>query len=361
MVRRCHRGPSLPLILGSLLGLFSTIQPADACRCAQRSLGEYFQAADEVMVARLDSTTVRGDRRIFHFESPLATMKNAETSLPYVSYLSSAACAVAAEPGAVYVVFAEHDTNAEVAWLSSCNGSRIHQPKEGEPRGFEDVPPRFVISQLNALAGLDILQRIVAKEPRLDDLEGQQLVGLLDIPAFADGGSVQLHRGPGTTTEAFTTVDAMVDLVSRESDYEVPSASVYAVIDGWYKLRLDNGGPWGWLPPTSGGRYLPIDDLLVNRLAYLNAHWDGFLWPEAGAGLPMRQPVQGQPDESRIAIPINILESVRLGGTSLWWRLEILQSSPCDGAALPEVAITGWIPAYGTDGEPAAWFYSRGC
>lgn len=356
----CRHRSGLPLILSCLLGLFMTTQPAAACRCAQRSLSDYFQAADEVFVARLGSATVQGDRRVFHFEAPLGRMKGRPGGLAYVSNLSSAACAVAADPGAVYVVFAEHDDAAEAAWLSSCNGSRIHQPEDGEARGFEDVPPHLVISQLNALAGLDLLQRIAANEPRLDDVESRRLVGLLDIAALADGGSVVLHRGPAVSTEVVATVAAMADLGTRESDYEVPSANVYAVVDGWHKLRLKGDRVWGWLPPARGDRFFAMDELPVRRLAYLNAHWDGFLWPEAGAGLPSRQPVEALPGYDRIEIPVNILESVRLAGTSLWWRVEILQSSPCGGGT-PKVSTTGWIPAYGSDGEPAAWFYSRGC
>lgn len=357
----CHRQRRLGFLVlgGALLLLSVATQPASACRCAQRSLGEYFQTADEVLVARLSSTTVEGERRTFHFEAPQMVMKSAATSLPYVSSTSSASCAVSAEPGATYVVFAEHDANTGVAWLSTCNGTRIHLPTEGEARGFDDVPTRFVVSQLNALAGLDLLQRIAAHEPRPDDPDSRGLVGLLDIAPFAHGGSVPLYGGPDAASPVLATVSAMAELDSHESSYEIPSACVFAVVDGWYKLRR-RGGDWGWLAAASAGTYWPMDELPVQRLSYLNEHWDGFVWPEVGAGLPLRSPRHGESVGGRVAVPINVLESLRLGG-SLWFRIEIYDKSICEGGDAPRIQMTGWIPAYGADGEPATWFFSRGC
>jgi hypothetical protein len=59
--------------------------------------------------------------------------------------------------------------------------------------------------------------------------------------------------------------------------------------------------------------------------------------------------------------PVEVLEARRLGEV-LWFRVDVLSASPCEVTENePEVVSTGWVPAYGHDGEPAVWYYSRGC
>lgn len=347
---------------------------AKACRCEQRTLAEYFAAADEVFIAQLTSTTIDGDRSILTFDSDTSRLKaSKKPQLPFASYRSSATCGVEIELGATYVVFAEHDVASRVAWLSSCNGSRVHLPNEGEARGFEDVPARFVASQLNGLAGLDILRRVSEHEPRPDDPTNERLVGLLDIPSLAQGGQVALRSKPIDTAEVIATVSSMEDLDHRENGYEIDAAVVFAVVDGWYKLRLADG-TFAWqstssatatptaAAPTAAAPtavYSPMDELPIRRLTYLNEHWDGWVWPGMGAGLPNRRPAYDATTTSRAQFPVHILESSRIG-SSLWFRVELLKASPCDGGE-STVVLSGWIPAYGASGEPAVWFYSRGC
>lgn len=366
------------LLLVSLLGVAET---ADACRCEQRPLADYFAAADEVFIARLASASVDTERhrQVFTFEAlapphkPVSSQKTGP-EWPYATGLSTASCAVPAEIGAVYVVFAEHDPQEEVAWLTTCNGTRIQLGAGGEPQGFVDVPPRFVPSQLNALAGLEVLREITTREPDPGDQESETLVGLLDLPPFSHGGLVFLRTRPEPDAELVASPDSMEALVHRESGYEVEAAEVYAVADGWYKLRLAESteggdarnaaacGEFVWLSPEGAGTYWPLDELPIRRLAYLNEHWSGFVWPEAGAGLPVRSGSY-DPAAERAEIPVRVLESTRLASSlagSLWFRIEVLDSSPCEGGD-PRVLLTGWTPAYGISGEPVVWFYSRGC
>ena len=350
------RGLGLWLLLAALL---SAAAEARACRCPERSLAEYFSDADEVFVARLESVSPRGEEWSFDFEAGAPRLKaTAEATAQYLSHGSSAACAVEREPGAVYVVFAQYDPDGVSAWLTSCNGTRIHRSKQGDVHGFEDVPPRFVQSQLNGLAGLEALSAILAQEPSPDDPESESLVGLLDIAPFAHGGHIDLHREPVAAAEAVASVSSMAELRHREAGYEFEAAEVYAVLEGWYKLRLETGA-FGWLPQHSGGTYWPLDELPVGRLAYLNTHWSGFVWPEAGAGLPQRSSLYGDAAYPRGEYPARVLESRRIGG-SLWFRVEILNSDGCQGGE-PRSLLGGWVPAYGSGGEPAVWFHSRGC
>jgi hypothetical protein len=119
-------------------------------------------------------------------------------------------------------------------------------------------------------------------------------------------------------------------------------------------VRLSDGR-YGWLAAEHGGSWFAFDDLPVNRLSYLTAAWPGFLWPAPGAGLPLRVP---RPTDGR-EVPVNTVRSTRIGG-SLWFYVERLSASPCDGGE-PRVVASGWLPAHGPDGAPAVWFYSRGC
>ncbi len=348
----------------AVTGVLAMAPAAHACRCPQRTLGDYFAAADEVFIATLEATVldetaaVGGERQIFSFTTDAPRLKAVVGErLPYVSYRSSAACAVEAVPGAIYAVFADYDAAEGVAWLSSCNGSRILMAQGREPRGFEDVPARFVPSQLNALAGLDLLRAIAKHEPQPDDLASERLVGLLDVAAL-EGGKVQLHAGPNQATEVVATAVTMEDLIRRESDYEVDAGVVYAVVDGWFKLRLARG-VFGWLAKEQAGTYSSFDELPVNRLSYLNEHWTGFVWPSPGAGLPVRSTQHAGAKTGRAESAARILESTRIG-SSLWFRVDVLSASECESEQA-RVVLSGWVPAYGVTGEPAVWFYSRGC
>ena len=336
--------------------------PADACRCAQRNLAEYFDAASEVATARLHSVTGMEERRLMlQFEllaPPYKTQRSlsAGDRLSYQTAASSAACGIAPEKDAVYVLFARQ-TGDETTMLQidTCSGTRVLLPTDGQAReGFKDVPARFIPQQLNALAGLSVLKSIAAAQPDASDANNETLVGLLDVAGFSHAGHALLLARPDPDAERQAEVDDYGGLATREVGYETPSAVVYARVGGWYKLRTSNGD-YGWLPPEYAGTFFPYDELPVRRLAYLPLPWHGFVWPSPGAGLPVRVlPPDGQREQ-----PAEILESTSIGG-SLWFRVNLLEASPCEGGQGGK-GTTGWIPGYREDGTPVAWYYSRGC
>lgn len=333
--------------------------PKGVCRCAERSLAQYYEAADEVFVGTLVESEAHGEGlRRFHFEGIGEPYKGAEdaTALPYVSSTSSASCGVQAERGAVYVVFAEHDPQSGVAWLTTCNGTRVHRAADGSTRGFEGVPAEFVVSQLAALAGLDALRRVAAATPDPSDPTNESILGLLDVAAFTHAPEIPLFEGPSTETLVLGSASTYEELEHRESGYEVDAAVVYAVVDGWYKVRRSDG-TFGWLAPDAAGTFWPLGDLLLRRLAYLTLDWNRWIWPQPGAGNPFRvsYPVGERPREQMV----NILSATDVGGT-LWLEVEVLDSNPCEGD--PEsIRARGWVPAYGEASTPVAWYYSRGC
>ena len=165
-----------------------------------------------------------------------------------------------------------------------------------------------------------------------------------------------LFETPGTDAAVLANITSYTQVKSREVGYEVPAAVVYARADGWYRLRLADGR-YGWTPAADAGTYFAYQDLPLRRLSYLTGSWSGFIWPQAGAGLPLR--LGASSETGNREVPANVIDSQRIGG-SLWFRVEILDGNRCDSAS-PATRAAGWIPAYGRDGTPTAWYYSRGC
>ncbi len=346
------------LITLVLLATFS--HPADACRCAQRTLSEYYQLADEVFVGTLMQVRPFSDgTQEFRFKvhgEPYKSSQPGSVRAPYVSHTSTASCSVAEQPGAVYVVFAEHDDEQEAAWLTSCNGTRIHRSTDGVTHGFDEVPARFVVSQLTALAGLDALQRVAAVEPTPNDPMSTSVIGLLDVSAFSHAEAVKLFIAASFESKIAAVVGRYDDLKYREASYESRAALVFALVDGWYKVQLRNE-QFAWLAPDAAGTYWPLEKLLPNRLSYLTGDWNRFVWPHIGAGIPHRLSYSGDARPREQAV--NVLAAARIA-SSLWLEVEVISSNGCDGG--PEKVLSrGWIPAYGESGSPVAWFYSRGC
>jgi hypothetical protein len=110
----------------------------------------------------------------------------------------------------------------------------------------------------------------------------------------------------------------------------------------------------GWLHSADVGAFRPVDSLVVNRLNYLTPSWD----------LHIRDQPSQQAERTAVGverareIPAKVLETV-MRPDGAWLRVEVLDKSPCEGT--PTVVATGWIPVWGQDARPTAWFYSRGC
>lgn len=349
-----------------LLWLAAT--PAQACRCAQQNLADYFDAAQEVVMGRLSGwKPVEGEEAqlALRVELVAPAYKTSTTAAGdtddiriYRTADNSAGCGLASSAGAVYLFFAEPGGIGEAdapLQVNSCSGSRIILPTDGsEPVGFQDVPARFVPQQLNGLAGMELLRTIAQHYPNPADISNDKLIGLLDVAGFSHVGHALLFEQPSREGAQPVRISSYTELETREVAYETPAAVVYAGSGGWSRLRRASG-EFGWLPPDYAGSFFPYGELPVRRLAYLSLPWHGFLWPEAGAGLPYREAMPaGQREQA-----VEVLESTRIGN-SLWFRIVLLAVSPCDGGETGS-GSTGWIPAYRENGDPAVWYYSRGC
>ena len=335
---------------------------ASACRCEERPLSDYFNNAEFVAIGELVSAEAAGDDRRLGFRLRTSPHKGKagddDSRITIVTAASTATCGVQPDVGAIYVLFAYADAeNPKQLRVDTCSGTRVHiSTSLDEPVGFVDVPARFVAGQLNALMGMEVLRNVSANAPQSDSANNDALVGLLDLKALAHGGSTRLYKAPNRTSPVMADVDRWDQLEHREVGYEVNAAVVYQTIPGWYRLRLADGAHV-WAEAEHAGTWFDYADLPVRRLAYLTESWPGLLWPNAGAGLPTRYSVHGDLQKREYAV--NVLESTVIGGMP-FFRVEYLESSPCE-ASEPAIRGVGWVPAYDAEGEPAVWYYSRGC
>jgi hypothetical protein len=267
-------------------------------------------------------------------------------------------CAIPLVPGSIFLVFASPDPAApSVLGSNGCAGTRpyLFEPG-GEPQGFDDVPGRFLMSQLDALSGMAVIRDFAANHPDTSDSANERLVGMLDLAALAHGGTVAVWENPRLDSAVLAIVSIYAEVESREVEYEVGAATGFARVNGWTKIRLSDGR-FGWVSPEGAGTWFPYDELVVNRLNYLTGDWSGHVWPEPGAGIPARSTLKDTTGREEYAAEVR--ESADLAGT-LWLRVAVFESSPCETGD-PRVVISGWIPAYGQTGDPVAWFFSRGC
>jgi hypothetical protein len=142
------------------------------------------------------------------------------------------------------------------------------------------------------------------------------------------------------------------ELPTREFDYEMPGAIVVEHRDGWFRIKLHDRS--AWLKASLADQFLPLSQLFDEfaGLTEINKFSGRLLsTPSASARGPIMPAVKPRQ-------PV-IVREVR----GDWVHLDVMSSSPCTAGneGPPEVVATGWLPLYGSDGEPTVWFSSRGC
>jgi len=338
--------------------LLSSNSAALDCACTERTLAAYYADADSVLMAVIESISVLDESAAAGYKVHYRPLDSAwKTPASQVGedafFISapSAGCSLDVQTGAVWILFLERDPMARI---NRCSGSRALRSDGASADGsgaaavtgsFSDVPARFVASQLNALAGLDVLQDLHASDHN-------RLLGLLDIKVLAHGGKVTIHADDSPSAAVIASIDRMEQLQHREASYEYAAAEVYGVSDFGYMIRMRDGRH-GWLAQADAGTLFDYAHLVVNRLNYLNRNWHGMLWPDAGAGIPLRLQQLGQSRPARVNATVQVADS-------LWLQVDVLSSDGCDGSTAKTMA-SGWTPAWLVDGEPAVWFHSRGC
>jgi hypothetical protein len=194
--------------------------------------------------------------------------------------------------------------------------------------------------------------RFVLGEVRLfASPDSQRAVGTIRVDrnwSFpAEGGCEGLRVGVHLTDPAQSS-----ELPVREYDYEIPAAIVLEQRGGWFKVRLSDGA--AWLRASAKDRFLPLRELLTRSLTHLTDEFGGRLAMTPGGA----QTVQS--DSTLAGRTVNVGGFREIAG-QLWIQVEILSWSLCESDEKPAILGRGWVPAHTKSGEPAVWFYSRGC
>jgi hypothetical protein len=196
--------------------------------------------------------------------------------------------------------------------------------------------------------------------PPPDTARTDSILALATLGQDADSlwlaNGVTLHTAPDSRAALITTVTRLDEVEQRELSYEEPAIVVRGSVPGWVRVALATGQR-GWLavPPTL--RVVSLDSILPQSLSYLTPVWDRRIrsTPELAATTANAPGID--PDEDEIAV--DIIEAVRNAG-GLWWRVRVLDASPCESLDTPRAIAEGWIPAW-HGGKLTAEWYSRGC
>jgi hypothetical protein len=165
---------------------------------------------------------------------------------------------------------------------------------------------------------------------------------------FNAGGCEGLEVGVRMAGDA-----AVQPFPTQEYGYEEPGAVVLERRDRWFRVRLSSGS--AWLEASALDEFYSLDRLYEQSLTYLTDAWNRRLSASPGtADRAARHPIRTG------GFPARVGRSSREHG-ELWFFVEILSHSGCDGNVEPTVADRGWVQAHGTSGEPSIWFRSRGC
>ena len=183
------------------------------------------------------------------------------------------------------------------------------------------------------------------------------------LPA-ANPVAVPIYDAPEGGARKLAELEEIDDFEYREYTYEGGAAVVYERRPGWYRIgvraAMETDRTSAWLSAKSAGALLDLSDLLVGSQAYLNEHWDGYVWtaPEGGMRGGLSKLKRNRDPNAREEYAARVVD-VREIGDGVWLQIEMLSGS-CSGGA-PSVVDSGWVPAYAESGDLVAWLNARGC
>ena len=181
--------------------------------------------------------------------------------------------------------------------------------------------------------------------------DSARIVGVIRVDegwtASSNGGCEGLKVGVHMTGTA-----ASDPLPTKEYGYEEPGAIVLERRGKWFRVRLTVGS--AWLEASAQDTFYSVEQLFTDSLTYLTEAWTGQVAASPGsAGRAAKSP--------RLARqPVRVRRAAR-EKDGLWFLVDIMSHSACEGDGEPTVADQGWVPAYGQADAPTIWFFSRGC
>ncbi len=142
-------------------------------------------------------------------------------------------------------------------------------------------------------------------------------------------------------------------LPTMEYGYEEPGAIVLERRGQWFRVRLATGS--AWLEASAQNEFHEFEQLLGRGQDYLTEAWNGHVAASPGSvGRPAKSP------RGAVFQPVHVRRTSRQNG-DLWFLVDVMSHSECEGGGEPTVTDSGWVPAYGRDNEAVIWFSPRGC
>ena len=185
-----------------------------------------------------------------------------------------------------------------------------------------------------------------------------------EIPLYAAAASdqpigwIRADRHPASDTDCYRVIvnvrwkDGRVQgLPTEEYEEEEPLAAIVMEQRGrWFKIQVPDGS--AWLHASTTEEYFPLQQLLVQRPAYLTDAWDRTLAnAPGGAG-------KAATDPARRFVPVQFVSSRQFRG-ALWLKIEVMSHTIYESDDPPRVVATGWVPAHDRTGRAVVWFHSR--
>lgn len=221
-----------------------------------------------------------------------------------------------------------------------------HQPGE-RVIGLLDLPD-VTANYLNK--GCEYLAEQESTNPPLysEPSNAAPMSGAVYMRQHPEYGCTMLFKRAGSAREE--------ELPTEESGYEIPAAIVYERRGRWFRIAVPRGS--AWINRANDENFLPYPQLLTRKMAYLTDGWDGQLRKSAG----VLGAIEALPVEWKKEIPkeIEVLGVIRLG-TDDWLHVRFDVGRCGDDSLKALKPMEAWLPAYRSDGKPAAWFHSRGC
>ena len=142
-------------------------------------------------------------------------------------------------------------------------------------------------------------------------------------------------------------------LPTEEYEYEAPAAIVLEQRGRWFRLRLASGAAWVLASPRD--EFRSLETLFEGSMTFLTSDWSRQLADNPSTrSRTTHVPANGEEPSVRV------LKSARVRG-QLWFQIEVMSHSICNDPSEPKVIDRGWVAAHSRSGQPAIWFFSRGC
>lgn len=207
--------------------------------------------------------------------------------------------------------------------------------------------------ELPGLFGLGACDQFTPKSVVLRSSPGGPVVGMALVVkphAISSQGGCE----PATVGVRMTGTTATQDLPTAEFGYEAPGAIVYEQRGKWFRIRIPSGS--AWLEATGADdEFYSLELLVAEHLTSFTDAWDGSVASAPGAE---GRRVAGV--EKAAGQAVKVRSSVRVKG-SLWFLVNVLNQSGCDGDGEPTVLDQGWVPAYSEGNATTIQIHARGC